>query len=174
MVVLVRLPRCRPWEEDLYDLLKKCSQGKPGRKWGQQQCPPGHDPAESSFSLLPERKLEYKIHDRIACSQMSLVKCQPRRHNSHVLSALYLLGKLGSRSQRVRRKAMNTVFGKHRKPRWYTKTAKWYPRGLSRVPPISSTLHMTSELWRDRYRRKGEVDHSFFLKHLRQCLPRVF
>ena len=58
---------------------------------------------------------------------MSLVKCHPRRHNSHVLSALYLLGKLGSGSQRVQRKAMNTVFGKHRKPRWYTKTAKRYP-----------------------------------------------
>ena len=115
-----------------------------------------------------------RFHHRIVCSQMSLVKCHPRRHNSHVLSALYLLGKPGSGSQRVQRKAMNTVFGKHRKPRWHTKTVKWYPRGLSRVPPISSALEKTSKLWRDRYRRKGEADHTCFLIHLRQCLPRVF
>ena len=39
---------------------------------------------------------------------------------------------------------------------------------------LAAALEKTSELWRDRYRRQGEVDHTCFLIHLRQCLPRVF
>ena len=86
---------------------------------------PGTIPTESSFSLFSGRKSEYKLHHIVACSQMG----HPRGHNSPVLSAFCLLGKPGSGSQRVQRKAINTVFGKHRKPRWCTKIVKWYPRG---------------------------------------------
>lgn len=81
------------------------------------------------------RKSEYKLHRIVACSQMG----HPRGHNSHVLSAFCLLGKPGSRSQGVQRKAINTVFGKHRKPRWCTKIVKWYPRGSEQS--ITITLY---------------------------------
>lgn len=93
---------------------------------------PGTIPPESSFSLFSGRKSEYKLHRIVACSQMG----HPRGHNSHVLSAFCLLGKPGSGSQGVQRKAINTVFGKHRKPRWCTKIVKWYPRDL--VSPLVS------------------------------------
>lgn len=120
---------------------------------------PGTIPPESSFSLFSGRKSEYKLHRIVACSQMG----HPRGHNSHVLSAFCLLGKPGSGSQGVQRKAINTVFGKHRKPRWCTKIVKWYPRGSgipSGIPMVSNGIqgdHHYPLHWR-RLVNCGEMD----------------
>lgn len=123
------------------------------REETKQQCPPGHNSAESGFKLLPERSQSIRFTTELSaphkCHQLNVF---PRRHNSHVLSALYLLGKLGSGAQRVRRELNTPIFGKHRKPRWHTKNSKWYLRELRRgggkqCHNIYSALEKTSELW---------------------------